>query len=129
MSVDLPTTENTPAKELAQYISDIQLGRAIAYLELVRVRKIMPGPEIERLLGADSLLTWTIEELVAIQNRLALALCKQKSLGYAYMSRLINQNIFRYRREVFQSYTEYRGKNGKFNSQSRNGSDHRSFGR
>jgi hypothetical protein len=51
MSVDLPATGNQSARQLAaSQISEGQLARAIAYLELVRSKQINPGPEIEKLL-------------------------------------------------------------------------------
>jgi len=99
MSVDLPTTEHSTARELAEWCSDVQLARAITYLELVRIKQINPGPEIENLLGEDSLLTWTPEEVDAVQRRLALTLCIKRKLDYKITS-VIRESIFRNRVEV-----------------------------
>jgi hypothetical protein len=80
MSIDLPTTEHATARELAIWCSDEQLARAIAYLELVYNKTIHPGPEIERLLGENSAASWGFEEVNAVQNRLALALCLKRGI-------------------------------------------------
>jgi hypothetical protein len=114
MSVDLPTTERWPARTLAKWFGEIQLGRAIAYLELVRTGKITPGPEIEKLLGNDSCLTWTFEEVDAVQRKLALAICIRNGLGYQ-ISHSINRAVFRHRIEVLASYEEGSRSFGRFN--------------
>jgi len=126
MSVDLPATGNQSARELVDWCSDLQLGRAIAYLELVRIGQINPGPELETVLGSDSLLTWTVEEIVAVQNKLALALClranpltlqelgkrklQEKALPAGSftpsqpISDAIYTSVFKHRMEVLNSY-------------------------
>lgn len=106
MSVDLPNLENESARELARWISEEQVERAIAYLELVRLEEIQPGPEIERVLGSDSLLTWTVWELVAVQNRLGLVLCIKRNVRK--ISAQIHYSIFRRRQEVKISYFSWR---------------------
>jgi hypothetical protein len=73
--LDLPSTEHWPAHILARTFPRRELCEAIAYLELVRTGKWMPGPEIDRL-GIDPL-TYTNEELEAVQRRLALAILRQ----------------------------------------------------
>lgn len=103
MSVDLPTTGNSSAREIAVWCSDSQLGRAIAYLELVKSKQINPGPEIERLFGENTLLSWTFEEVIAVQHKLALALCIRRGLGYV-LTQQMRENVFRYRTEVLTSY-------------------------
>ena len=107
MSVDLPATGNQSARQLAaSQISEGQLARAIAYLELVRSKKINPGPEIEKLFGQDTLLTWNnadMAELNAVQNRLALAICIRCRLGIK-ITAVIRESVFRNREEVLQSY-------------------------
>jgi hypothetical protein len=112
MSVDLPATGNQSARELVDWCSDLQLGRAIAYLELVRIGQINPGPELETVLGSDSLLTWTVEEIVAVQNKLALALCLranpkltlQELVKRKPISDAIHTSVFKHRMEVLNSY-------------------------
>lgn len=80
MSVDLPTTEHATARELAVWCDDAQLARAITYLDLVHTKQIHPGPEIEKLLGENTLLSWTVWEVEAVQRRLALALCIKRNM-------------------------------------------------
>jgi hypothetical protein len=104
MAIDLPTTEHNTARELAAWFSAEQLGRAIAYLELVHDKKINPGPEIERLLGENTLLTWTIWEADAVQRRLALALCIKKNVKNYPITKTIQENVNRNRDEVLRSY-------------------------
>jgi hypothetical protein len=111
MSIDLPATEHSTARELAVWCSDVQLARAITYLEMVRIKQINPGPEIEKLLGEDSSLTWTIEEVEAVQRRLALTLCIKQKLTY-HIADMIRQCIFRYRMEVLRAYFERQGRSG-----------------
>jgi hypothetical protein len=119
MSIDLPTTEHSTARELAAWCSDTQLSRAITYLEMVRIGQIDPGPEIDKLLGEDSLLTWNTEEIDAVQRRLALTLCIKRSLPYL-ITNTIRECVFRYRMEVLRAYF---GENyGRANQQSCNGS-------
>jgi len=99
MSVDLPVTEHCTARELAVWCSDSQLARAITYLELVRIKQISPGPEIENLLGEDSLLTWNEWEVDAVQRRLALALCIKRELPHL-LTNAIRESVFRHRMQV-----------------------------
>jgi len=120
MAVDLPMTWNLPARELAKYIDREQLGRGIAYLELVRARKIKPGVEIENLLGVDREIgtgdmkyahlgkDWTIwveNDLEAVQRKLALAICISKRVGYK-ISEEIRESITRHCIEVLRAYNE-----------------------
>jgi hypothetical protein len=106
MSVDLPATENHSARAIAVWFSEIQLGRAITYLELVRTKAIPnPGPEIEKLLGPDTSFTWTMEEIDAVQRKLALAICIQKRRPY-FLTKEIRDNVLKHRTEVLKSYNE-----------------------
>ena len=129
MSIDLPTTQHCTARELAVWCCDVQLARAITYLEMVRIGQIDPGPEIDKLLGEDSLLTWNTEEIDAVQRRLALTLCIKRyarsdgaikrSLPYL-ITDTIRECVFRYRMEVLRAYF---GENyGRANQQSCDGS-------
>jgi len=117
MSVDLPTTEHATAQELAVWCADVQLARAITYLELIHSKQIIPGPEIEKLLGEDSLLTWNTWEVDAVQRRLALALCLKRNLkvepreGFqpSYpIARIIRNCAECHRAEVLSSYNTRR---------------------
>ena len=124
MSVDLPLTEHCTARELAGWCSDSQLARAITYLELVRIKQINPGPEIERLLGENSLLTWTPEEVDAVQRRLALALCIKRELPYLLTS-AIRESVFRHRIKVLGDFFgegHGRGRGGTVDTTSGHGS-------
>jgi hypothetical protein len=109
MSIDLPLTGHSSARELAAWCSEVQLARAITYLEMVRTKHISPGQEIERLFGEDeedTFLTWTPEELDAVQRRLALTLCIKRSNGavcYA-ISDTIRECVFRYHAEVLDDF-------------------------
>lgn len=131
MSVDLPATGNQSARELVDWCSDLQLGRAIAYLELVRIGQINPGPELETVLGSDTLLTWTVEEVVAVQNRLGLAICLlanpkitlQELVERKPISGAIHTSVFKHRMEVLNSYNA-----GRAGSASHNGRDHGNIG-
>lgn len=71
----LPPTEHWTANVLSRAFTRRELCEGIAYLELVRSGKFVPGPEIARL-GIDPL-THTSEELDAVQRRLALAVLHQ----------------------------------------------------
>jgi hypothetical protein len=117
MSVDLPITEHSTARELAVWCDDAQLARAITYLELVHLKQIHPGPEIERLLGEDTLLTWNTWETDAVQRRLGLALCIKRNLNVepregfqpSYpIVRVIRNSVDCYRVEVLRSYNTRR---------------------
>lgn len=99
MSIDLPTTQHCTARELAVWCCDVQLARAITYLEMVRIGQIDPGPEIDKLLGEDSSLTWSVEEIDAVQRRLALTLCIKRKLPFL-ITNTIRECVFRYRMEV-----------------------------
>jgi hypothetical protein len=107
MSVDLPATGNQSARQLAaSQVSYNQLARAITYLELVRCKQIDPGPEIEQLFGPNTLLTWDIFELNAVQNRLAFAICIRGRLEIK-ITAVIRESVFRNREEVLRSYREH----------------------
>ncbi|MCK9567452.1 hypothetical protein M0R72_00720 [Candidatus Pacearchaeota archaeon] len=114
MSVDLPTTEHATAQELAVWCSDVQLARAITYLELVHLKQIQPGPEIEKLLGEDSLLTWNEWEVDAVQRRISLALYIKRTLKVdrrkaSYpITRIIHNCVECHRGEVLSSYNTRR---------------------
>ena len=103
MSIDLPLTGHSSARELAAWCSDVQLARAVTYLEMVLIKQITPGPEIEKLLGENSLLTWTPEEVDAVQRRLALTLCIKRKLPYL-ITNTIRESVFRYRMEVLKDF-------------------------
>lgn len=75
MLLSLPTIDYWPAKVLAKTFRRRELCEGIAYLELVRTGRFVPGPEIARL-GINPL-TYTPEELDAVQHRLALAVLHQ----------------------------------------------------
>jgi len=74
--LDLAPIEHWPAPVLARTFSEKQLYEAIAYLELVRTGKLVPGPEMFRL--GISPLEYNQQEIVAIQHRLALAVHHQR---------------------------------------------------
>jgi len=74
--IDLPPTEHWPADVLARAFTEKQLCEAIAYLELVRTSEMIPGPEMFNL--GISPLEYSIEEIVAVQRRLALAVQKRR---------------------------------------------------
>jgi hypothetical protein len=74
---ELAPTENWPAHILARTFSESQLSDGIAYLELVRIEELTPGPEMFRL--GVSPLSYTTEELEAVQRKLALAISYQRS--------------------------------------------------
>jgi hypothetical protein len=74
--LDLAPIEHWPAPVLASAFSEKQLSEAIAYLELVRTGKLVPGPEMFRL--GVSPLDYSPQEIVAVQNRLALAISYQR---------------------------------------------------
>jgi len=103
MSVDLPLTEHWSARVLAFSISEIQLRRAITYLELIRIKKISPGPELGCLLGTSS--GWTMDDIDAMQRRLSLAICIKNRKGYL-ISKEISESVSRYKEEVLSSYNE-----------------------
>lgn len=111
MSIDLPDTGHSSARELAVWCSDVQLARAVTYLEMVRIKQISPGPEIEKLFGEDSLLTWDMYELDAVQRRLALTLCIKRKLPY-HITDMIRECVFKYRMEVLRAYFERQGRSG-----------------
>lgn len=104
MSIDLPDTGHSSARELAVWCSDVQLARAVTYLEMVLIKQITPGPEIEKLLGEDSSLTWTIEEVEAVQRRLALTLCIKHGLTDYQITNTIRDCVFRHRMEVMADF-------------------------
>lgn len=123
MSVDLPQTGDQSARELVDWCSDLQLGRAIAYLELVRIGQIIPGPELETVLGSDGFLTWTaggreaaLWDVVAVQNKLGLALCLRANSKITLqemgtrkpISVSIHTSVFKHRMEVLNSYNSKR---------------------
>ena len=103
MSIDLPNTGHSTAIELAVWCSDVQLARAVTYLEMVRIKQITPGPEIEKLFGEDALLTWDIYELDAVQRRLALTLCIKRKLPY-HITDMIRECVLQYRTEVLADF-------------------------
>lgn len=113
MAIDLPITTSDTAADLAWKCTDVDLSRAITYLELVQEEEIQPGPEIERLLGDDTLLLWNVWEVRAVQNRLALALCirrnvsKQQTEGSYPLSRIISNCVECHRESVLKSYNEW----------------------
>jgi hypothetical protein len=129
MSVDLPATENWPARTLARWFSETELSRAITYLELVRVNQISPGQEIEKLLGEDTLLEWTMEEVEAVQRKLALALCIKHGRSFGFITKEIQESVFRNRMEVMRSYQSHRVNYGRTNEANGHGSRARVFGR
>jgi hypothetical protein len=115
--LDLPTTENLPARTIAKNFDLPQISRAISYLELVRTRRITPGQELLRLLGPDesglTLLNWEMEEIVAVQRKLALAICIKNNLTSSVtlgrvveypITTTINKAISLYNKEVIASY-------------------------
>ena len=74
MNIDLPFTGNMPANVLAQKFTKEELSEAIAYLELVLKGIWHPGPEMFRLginpIGQD----YSLDEVGAVQRRLARAI-------------------------------------------------------
>jgi hypothetical protein len=137
MGIDLPTTENNPARKLAGLFSEEQLARAIAYLELVKIRKIYPGPEIQNLFGPGTLLSWQESgnsELEAVQNRLAFAICIQQNNMNSvdekgkpnFIRKQVNRSIFKYRAEVLD---EYNNQHGRTNTKGRFGFGNKGLGR
>lgn len=72
--IHLPLTENWPAHTLAKTFDEKLLCEAIAYLELVLTKELIPGPELNNL--GISPLDFTKEEIVAVQRKLAMAIGK-----------------------------------------------------
>lgn len=68
--IQLPRIEKHTAHVLCERFQESELLEAIAYIELVLRQEIIPGGELF-LLGID--LNYSIQELLAVQNRLALA--------------------------------------------------------
>lgn len=79
--IRLPLTENWPAHTLAITFDEKSLCEAIAYLELVLTKELMPGPELNNL--GISPLDFTDEELLAVQRKLAMAIGKIREFSKA----------------------------------------------
>lgn len=70
--IELPEIGNRTARELCGLFREQELLDAIAYLELVIKKQVMPGAELFRL-GVNAL-NYSTQELWAIQHRLALGI-------------------------------------------------------
>ena len=80
MTLKLPNTENWPAHIIAEAAyTDEELGEAITYLELVKSEEVFPDGNLLHSLGIN-VLQYNIEELLAVQNKLANAVLKRSSV-------------------------------------------------
>lgn len=84
--LDLPYIQNWTAQIISENFGEVEIGEAIAYLGLVLRGRIRPGLELERL-GIDLQQYNNMEfisaqaELLAVQNKLALAIYKIRNSG------------------------------------------------
>lgn len=126
MNINLPTIANSSAREIAAVCNGEEIETAITYLELVRLEELRPGHEIDRLLGkwyldyAERNLVAPKEnarywEIVAVQNKLALALCIQRGSTYN-LSEQISESVFHKRREV-NAQAGIRSRSGEYRIQ------------
>ena len=86
--IKLPCIGHWPAHVLAKSFSEEDLCRGISYLELVKREVVIPGPEMFAL--GISPLDWSVEEVIAVQNRLSLAIMKQRSLTVMTTNVVVN---------------------------------------
>lgn len=70
--IELPEIGHRTAQELCGLFREQELLDAIAYLELVIEKRVIPGAELFRL-GVDAL-NYSTQELWAVQHRLALSI-------------------------------------------------------
>ena len=83
MTIKLPLTENWPSHIIAKAAhTDEDLECAITYLELVMEDEVFPGEELFSL-GVNPL-EYNIEELLAVQNKLASAILKRSEDSLFY---------------------------------------------
>ena len=73
----LPEIGDRTARELCGLFQEQELLDAIVYLELVITKRVIPGAELYRL-GIDGL-NYSVQELWAVQNRLALGVLHMRT--------------------------------------------------